>query len=72
MTSSDVENLFTNNPLDEIIEKLYKQPFLMMIQFTVLSKKISKNFSNLHPMSHFSHLITNIISNEMVSPWDSH
>ena len=27
MTSSDVENLFTNNPFDEIIEKLYKQPF---------------------------------------------
>ena len=27
MTSSDVENLFTNNPLDERTEKLYKQRF---------------------------------------------
>ena len=27
MTSLDVENLFTNNSLDKIIKKLYKQPF---------------------------------------------
>ena len=32
-----------------------------MIQFTILSKKILRNFSNFLPVSHFSHLIMNII-----------
>ena len=43
-----------------------------MIQFTILSKKISNNFSNLLDMSRFSHLITSVIDNYMVLPWCCH
>ena len=57
--SLDAESLFTNIPLDETIENI----LLIMIQFTVLSKKTLRNFSNLLPMSRFSHLIMNIIAN---------
>ena len=42
-----------------------------MIQFTILSKKISKSFANVLRMSHLSHLITNIVAHQIVLPWDS-
>ena len=72
MVSLDVERLFINIPLDETIENCIKDPFQIMIQFTILSKEISKNFSNLLHMSCFLHLITNIIVNQMVLPWNPH
>ena len=63
MASLNVESLLTNIPLDEIRENCLTTFFLIMIQFTILSKKILKNFSNLFPMRHFSHLITSISAN---------
>ena len=63
MASLDIESLFTNIQLYETIENCINDLFLIMIQFTSLSKKILRNFSNLLPMSCFSHLIMNIIAN---------
>ena len=52
MVSLDIERLFTDIPL---------------IQFTIFLKKISKTFSNLLPMSCFSHLAANIIVNYLIA-----
>ena len=54
MASFDVENLLTNISLNETIESCIKDLF--------------SNNDTVHKMSHFPHLITNIIDNYIVSP----
>ena len=67
MVSLDVESLFAYFTLDETIENCIKDIFSN--NNTVLLKTILRNFPNLLPISHFSHL--NIITKQIVLPWDS-
>ena len=65
MTSLDVENLFTNNSLDEIIEKLYKQPFF---NDDPVPSLIKKDFKKLLKFASYESLFT--FDNKYYFQWD--